>query len=70
MLKLRTFFWAGNVKILPVGLVGGLDVHEGHGGSLALLILVMAEDFHALDSTKPGKLQKKIYERKCAVSTL
>ena len=45
--------------LYTMGFVGRLDVHKGHGGSLALLILVMAEDFHALDSTKPGRLQKK-----------
>lgn len=39
-----------------MGFVGRLDVHKGHGGSLAFLILVMAEDFHALDSTKPFKV--------------
>ena len=49
---------AGNLKVLPVGLVGGLDVHEGHGGSLApavVIIFVVTEDLHTLDSTEPGK---------------
>jgi len=39
-----------------VGLVGGLDVHEGHSGSLApavVVIFVVTEDLHTLDSTEP-----------------
>ena len=46
------------MKVLPVGLVGGLDVHEGHGGSLApavVVIFVVTEDLHTLDSTEPEK---------------
>ena len=40
-----------------VGLVGGLDVHEGHRGGLAAasvpVIFVVPEDLHTLDSTEP-----------------
>ena len=56
--KIKNILWAGNLKVLPVGLVGGLDVHEGHGGSLApavVVIFVVTEDLHTLDSTEPEK---------------
>ena len=43
----------------PVGFVGGLDVHKGHCCGLAILILVVAEDLHALDSTKSAKEIRK-----------
>lgn len=36
-----------------VGLVGGLDVHEGHRGLVTLFILRVTQQFHALHSTKP-----------------
>ena len=40
-----------------VGLVGRLDVHEGHRGGLAAasvpVIFVVPEDLHTLDSTEP-----------------
>jgi len=39
-----------------MGFVGRFDVHKGHGGGLALLILVVVEDFYALDATKPFKV--------------
>ena len=37
-----------------VGLVGGLDVHKGHGGGLSSILRVffVTEDFHTLDPTK------------------
>ena len=49
-----------------VGFVGGLDVHEGHGGSPApgatpaipVVFVMTNEDFDALHSTKPGKTPK------------
>ena len=49
-----------------VGLVGGLDVHEGHGGGPAgassiPIIFVMTEDFDALHSTEP--VNKNFKER-------
>ena len=56
--KIKNILLAGNLKVLPVGLVGGLDVHEGHGGSLApavVVIFVVTEDLHTLDSTEPEK---------------
>jgi len=39
-----------------VGLVGGLDVHKGHGGSFTApvpVIFVVTEDFDALNPTEP-----------------
>ena len=42
-----------------MGFVGRFDVHKGHGGGLALLILVVAEDFYALDATKPVNMNEK-----------
>ena len=45
-----------------VGFVGGLDVHEGHGGSPApgatpaipVVFVMTNEDFDALHSTEPA----------------
>lgn len=36
-----------------VGFVGGLDVHKGHGGGLAVFIFVVTKDLDALDSPIP-----------------
>ena len=35
-----------------VGFVGGLDVHKGHGGGLAILVFFVTEDLHTLDPSK------------------
>jgi len=39
-------------------LVGGLDIHKGHGGGLPaiLRLFFVTEDFHTLDSTKSFKI--------------
>jgi hypothetical protein len=40
-----------------VGFVGGLDVHEGHRGSLALFIFAtVTKDLDTLHSTKPFEI--------------
>jgi len=42
-----------------MGLVGGLDVHKGHGCGLAILVSFVTEDFHALDPSEPAMIKIK-----------
>ena len=42
-----------------MGLVGGLDVHKGHGCGLAILVSFVTEDFHALDPSEPAMVKIK-----------
>jgi len=39
-----------------MGIVGGLDVHKGHGCGLAILVSFVTEDFHALDPSEPFEI--------------
>ena len=43
-----------------MGLVGGLDVHKGHGCGLAILVSFVTEDFHALDPSEPAMKKNKV----------